>query len=175
MAKTKIVLDTDVIIHFAKGSMLSILPTIFKDYDYIVLDKVYNEIHEPLKSQLDNQVLRLKNISIVKFDPKGEVMKEYAYLKSDTKGLGLGVGESACMVYCRYNHDVVGSSNLRDIKQYCDLHKITYLTTLDFLYYAIQKKLITVAEANAFIIAVQSKDSNLPDTDFTTFVSATVL
>lgn len=50
MAKTKIVLDADVIIHFAKGDMLSMLPRIFGDYDFVVLDTVYNEIKEPLKS-----------------------------------------------------------------------------------------------------------------------------
>lgn len=48
MAKTKIVLDADVIIHFAKGEMLSLLPSIFTNYEYIILDRVYNEIHEPL-------------------------------------------------------------------------------------------------------------------------------
>lgn len=167
MAKTKIILDADVIIHFAKGDMLSLLPTIFGDYDYVVLDSVYNEINEPLKSQLDNQILRLKNISILKFAPTGELLREFAVL---TKTLGRG--ESACMVYCRYNNDVVGSSNLKDIKNYCEMHKITYLTTIDFLYYAIRKQLISITEANSFIIQVRQKDSTLPNTDFTTFVSA---
>ena len=36
----EIVLDADVIIHFAKGEMLSILPSIFPDYKYVVLDIV---------------------------------------------------------------------------------------------------------------------------------------
>lgn len=172
MAKTKIVLDADVIIHFAKGEMLSLLPSIFTNYEYIILDRVYNEIHEPLKSQLDNQIRIFKNISILKFDPKGEAMKEFAYLKSETKGLGLGIGESACMVYCRYNHDVIGSSNIRDIKAYCQTHNITYLTTVDFLYHAICKQLISIEDATLFIKQVQQKDSKLPDIDFNTFVSS---
>lgn len=166
MARTKIVLDADVIIHFSKGEGLSMLPHIFGDYDFVVLDTVYNEIHDPLKSQLDNQVRILKNISLIKFAPTGEVLREYATL---TKTLGRG--ESACMVYCRYNHDVVGSSNLRDIKLYCQTHKITYLTTIDFLYHAIVKKLITVEEANLFVQQVKQKDSILPEVDFSTFVS----
>lgn len=167
MAKTKIVLDADVIIHFAKGDMLSMLPRIFGDYDFVVLDTVYNEIKEPLKSQLDNQVNILQNISILKFAPTGEIMREYALL---TKTLGRG--ESACMVYCRYNHDVIGSSNLRDIKAYCQTHKITYLTTVDFLYHAIQKQLMSIVDATEFIKQVKLKDSRLPDVDFTTFVSS---
>lgn len=167
MAKTKIVLDADVIIHFAKGDLLSMLPRIFGDYDFVVLDTVYNEIKEPLKSQLGNQVNILQNISILKFAPTGEIMREYALL---TKALGRG--ESACMVYCRYNHDVIGSSNLRDIKAYCQTHKITYLTTVDFLYHAIQKQLMSIADATELIKQVKLKDSRLPDVDFTTFVSS---
>lgn len=173
MAKTKIVLDADVIIHFAKGDMLSLLPQIFPNYDYIVLDKVYNEIYEPLKSQLNNQIQHLKNITILKFTPTGEILKEFAYLTS-TK-VGLGIGESACMVYCRYNNDVVGSSNLTDIKKYCDCHEITYLTTFDFLYYAIRQNLITIEEANAFVYTVKSRDSKLPDPNFDLFVSSVEL
>ena len=36
------------------------------------------------------------------------------------------------MVYCRDNQDVLGSSNLKDIREYCSQNQITYLTTLDF-------------------------------------------
>ena len=34
--KTKIVLDADVIIHFAKGNLLSLLPSIFTLYEYVI-------------------------------------------------------------------------------------------------------------------------------------------
>lgn len=50
-------------------------------------------------------------IASVKFDPKGESIREFAGLLRR-----FGRGESACMVYCRDNHDVLGSSNLRDSK-----------------------------------------------------------
>ena len=40
----KIVLDADVIIHFSKGGYLSLLPQIFPEYEYVVLDRVYNEL-----------------------------------------------------------------------------------------------------------------------------------
>lgn len=73
----KIVLDADVIIHFSKGGMLSLLPQIFPEYDYIVLDKVYDELLS-VRQQLDNQILLLKNISKVIFAPKGEMLVEYA-------------------------------------------------------------------------------------------------
>lgn len=54
-------------------------------------------------------------------------MKEFFLLQRT-----LGKGESACMIYCRDNRDVLGSSNLKDIKEYCSKNNITYLTTLDF-------------------------------------------
>jgi len=165
MQKTKIVLDADVIIHFAKGERLSMLPEIFKEYEYIILDKAHKEIHEPIRRQLDNQISLLKNISIHKFEPRGEMLKEYAKLTQS-----LGKGESACMVYCRFNNDVVGSSNLKDIVQYCTTHKIIYITTIDFLYYAIKKALITIEEAKEFIKEVKSKDSKLPEIDFSTYL-----
>lgn len=103
----RVVLDADVIIHFAKGDMLSILPTILSECEHIILDKVYEEIKYDIKKQLDKQIYLLKNIEIVKFNPSEEQLREYAILSKT-----FGKGESACMAYCRYNKDIVGSSNL---------------------------------------------------------------
>jgi hypothetical protein len=91
---------------------------------------VYDEVRS-LHTQLDNQINILKNIELEEFAPTGEMLHEYAKLSNT-----FGDGESACMAYCKFNHDVVGSSNLKDIKKYCDDNNITYVTTLDFLYYA---------------------------------------
>lgn len=44
--KTKIVLDADVIIHFMEANYFSILPDIFPEYEYLILDVVYNEISQ---------------------------------------------------------------------------------------------------------------------------------
>lgn len=171
-SRVQIVLDADVIIHFSKGGMLSKLPDIFPNYDYVVLDKVHNELKGDVRRQFDNQVALLKNIRVINFIPIGDQRKEYVIL---TSKLMRGVGESACMVYCRYNHEVIGSSNLKDIRQYCEDHQITYLTTLDFLYYAIQKGEITHDEANKFIADVNSKDSKLPDIDMRTYKCRVVI
>ena len=153
----KIVLDADVIIHFSKGGILSVLPQIFPEYEYVVLDKVYDELSS-VRSQLDNQIHFFGNISKVIFTPTPEMMREYAVLRSL-----FGVGESACMAYCRYTSNIIGSSNLKDIKNYCSEHKITYLTTLDFLYYAWLRKHLTEQECASFISEVRSKGSILPD------------
>lgn len=137
LKKTKIVLDADVIIHFIKGGSYNLLPDIFPEYEYIILDVVYNELssNRNTKRIIDNSVEYLKKVRVVDFAPKGFSNKEYAFLCST-----LGKGESACMIYCKDNKDVLGSSNLRDVKTYCESNGITYLTTIDFLYYAYVKK-----------------------------------
>ncbi len=165
--KTKIVLDADVIIHFIKADRFSLLLDIFPEYKYLLLDVVYNEVtkHREVKTQIDNTLHFFSSrISNIKFDPKGESIREYARLLQT-----LGRGESACMVYCKDNHDVLASSNLRDIKQYCTENRITYLTTIDFLYYAYIRKIITKEECDAFIAQVTSKDSKLPKIDITQY------
>ena len=165
----KIVLDADVIIHFSKGGMLSLLPQIFPEYDYIVLDRVYDELLS-VRQQLDNQILLLKNIDKVIFAPKGEMLVEYARLKKR-----FGDGESASMAYCRFTDNIIGSSNLRDIKNYCVEHKMIYLTTIDFLYYAWSRDLLTKQDCSQFITEVVAKGSRLPEIDDISIYTPSVL
>lgn len=159
--KIKIVLDTDVIIHFAKGEMLSMLPSIFPEYQFVVLDIVKSEIKRPLLTQLERQISVLGNITEITFGDTPEERREYFRLTS--RAVGLGRGESACMVYCLYHHDVVGSSNLKDIKEYCKRNGIAYLTTCDFLWYAWKRGMMTEDEIRAFVDRVKSAESILPE------------
>lgn len=159
--KIKIVLDTDVIIHFAKGEMLSMLPSIFPEYQFVVLDIVKSEIKRPLLTQLERQISVLGNITEVAFGDTPEERREYFRLTS--RAVGLGRGESACMVYCLYHHDVVGSSNLKDIKEHCKRNGIAYLTTCDFLWYAWKRGMMTEDEIRAFVERVTSAESILPE------------
>lgn len=122
-AKTKIVLDADVIIHFIKADQFSLLMDILPEYEYLVLDVVYDEItvNRHTKVQIDNTLHYLGHrMKKVPFAPAGDSRLEYARLRTT-----LGKGESACMVYCRDNRDVLGSSNLRDIADYCKTNNIT--------------------------------------------------
>lgn len=167
--KTQIVLDADVVIHFAKGERLSQLPSIFPDYEYVLLETVYEELLD-IRPQVDNQIMLLKNITLHPFAPRGEMLREYAMLKSR-----FGKGESACMAYCLFTNNVIGSSNLRDIRAYCEEKKITYLTTIDFLWYAWRKHLMTAIEVKTFISEVKSKGSILPEVDIEKYVCETVL
>ncbi len=168
--KTKIVLDADVIIHFIKAGQFSLLLDIFPEYQYLILDVVYNEVtvNRATKTRIDNTLRFFASRFVqVKFDPKRESRYEYARLR-DT--LLLGKGESACMVYCRDNKDVLGSSNLKDIKEYCAHNQITYLTTVDFLYYAFIRKKMTKEEVVTFIEEVIAKGSKLPSVDIEKYI-----
>ena len=169
-AKIQIVLDADVVIHFAKGGYLNLLPNIFPDYEYVLLEAVHEELLSDIKTQVDNQILLLKNITLRPFAPRGEMLREYAMLRSK-----FGKGESACMAYCLFTHNVIGSSNLRDIRAYCQENQIVYLTTIDFLWYAWRKHLITADEAKTFISEVKSKGSILPDINLEKYVCKTIL
>lgn len=167
--KTKIVLDADVIIHFAKGGKLGLLPKIFPEYQFIVLDVVKREIPSLLLPMLQQQITQEKTIAEETFGKTSGEMKEFARLIA-RNGLALGRGESACMVYCLYHHDVVGSSNIKDVAAYCEENGITYLTTNDFLYYAIQRGLLTKDEARTFVREVRRMGSYPPEVDFSTYV-----
>ena len=61
------------------------------------------------------------------------------------------------------------------IRAYCEEKKIVYLTTVDFLWYAWQKGMLTPAEISAFITEVKQKGSKLPEVDIEKYVCKTVL
>ena len=105
--KTKIVLDADVIIHFAKGGKLDMLPKILPEYQFMVLDVVKKELPLLIMSVLQKAISQDKTVVEEVFGKTAGEAKEYARLISKD-GLALGRGESACMVYCLYHHDVVG-------------------------------------------------------------------
>lgn len=168
--RTKIVLDADVVIHFARGESLSLLPRIFPDYEYVVLKAVHEELLADIRTQIDNQIRFMKNITLLPFEPRGEMLREYALLRSR-----FGKGESACMAYCLFTHNVIGSSNLRDIKKYCEEKQIVYMTTIDFLWYAWRKGMLTTEKVSAFIGKVKAKGSKLPIVDIEKYVCKQIL
>lgn len=161
--KTKdriILIDADVVSHFIKAGEIYALNSIFQ-YEIRVLDKVYNELKNNLtwKNQIDNLVEQ----DVLKIEPfpehNAEIKKEYFHIK---KIMLKGEGESACLAYVRYTKNIIASSNLTDIGPYCKLHNINYLTTMDFLCYALQKGFFTIERCNLFIANVLNKRGKLP-------------
>lgn len=159
----KIILDSDVLIHFFKADKISFLTRSFKN-EFCILPQVREELcnNEKLIYQIDFLV-KVGEIKELDFGSNIQMAYEYAKLIQDRK---LGSGESACMLYCKYNKDIVGSSNLKDVHDFCELHKITYLTTMDFLYQLYKKEILTRVQCNSFVKTVKQKKSKLPCSDF---------
>jgi predicted nucleic acid-binding protein len=152
----KILLDADVIIHFIKGERLGTLSSIFPNKLYL-LDIVFEEVFKgKLRHQVEN-LFTFKQVNELSFSNEDEILIEYARLKKT-----YDPGESACMAYCMFHKDVLASSNLKDIKRYCEENGIQYLTTMDFLVAALEKGIMDEKECDLFIYNVKSRGSKLP-------------
>ena len=68
------------------------------------------------------------------------------------------------MVYCKFNNDVIASSNITEITEYCKANSIQYITTMDFIAQALKIGLMIEAECDLFLSTVIAKGSTLPFT-----------
>lgn len=154
----KILLDSDVIRHFLKADSLLLLPKIYPKR-LVILDIVKNELCRS-KSLITpiNNFISFSKIEILDFTGRTDIMSEYVQLQKR----GFGEGESACMAVARFDKQIIASSNLRDIQKYCSDNSITYITTMDILVEAFEKKHLTESECDYFIYNVKSKGSKLP-------------
>lgn len=152
----RILLDCDVIIHFTKAGQQLLLPKKFPNR-FVILDKVKAELDKRKKSivALDNFIEWTK-IEVIPFPKDIAIIKEYAKLKYT-----MGDGEAACMAVAKHTKDYIASSNLKDIKEYCNHFGIVYLTTMDILLEAYQKGILIESECDDFIKEVKTKDSKL--------------
>lgn len=152
----KILLDCDVIIHFVKAGKQLLLPKIYPGR-FVILDKVKAELdkHRGSLTSISNFIAWSK-IPIVPMPRDINIIKEYSLLKKT-----LGEGEAACMAVARLTNDYIASSNLKDIKQYCELHGIIYMTTMDILLQAYKSGIMGEAECDGFIKEVKDKKSKL--------------
>ena len=159
--KVKIVIDADVIIHFMKGESLHLLPKTYPNYQFVILDELLNKELRNIASTrqyLDNFFQYFPDaIAVVKWSPDYEMLKEFAELNKR-----YGMGESMSMVYCKFNNDVIASSNITEITDYCDTNNIQYITTMDFIAQALKIGLMTETECDSFLVNVIAKGSTLP-------------
>jgi hypothetical protein len=165
MEKTNriILVDADLVSHFITAGEAESIHRIFPDNPIQMLDKVHAELQNWKSPQIGfivSDLLKKKRIKLIDFpENNDEIKREYFWIKgSQFKG----DGESACMAVARYNKNVLASSNLRDIKDYCNRHKIDYLTTMDFLCAALATGLFDEARCNTFLNKVLAAGSKLP-------------
>lgn len=163
-----ILIDADVVSHFIYAGEITSLPSIFKNKIY-VLDKVYDELKRfPKRKIIIDNLLNFKLLTLMAFpEDNNEIKKEYAHIK---KLMLKGDGESACMAVAKFNKSILASSNLKDIGNYCKMHSIDYLTTMDFLCAAYKNKIFDLKGCNNFISKVLEAGNKLPVNKFENFI-----
>jgi hypothetical protein len=165
MASSKriILIDADVVSHFVSAGEAKFIHKIFPDNPIHMLDKVQAELQKwPVANmrQEIGELLSKKNIRLIDFPEDNEtIKKEYYWIKNM---LFKGDGESACLAVTRYSKQILASSNLIDIKEYCNRHKMDYLTTMDFLCEALRIELFDEERCNQFLEKVIAARGRLP-------------
>ncbi|MBN2618050.1 MAG: hypothetical protein JXR64_07025 [Spirochaetales bacterium] len=164
----KILIDCDVLIHLNKGDKLSLLSELYKDR-IILLDIIKDEFTRIGKHpHMFNILLIQAGIEEIVFPTdKEELLNEFIELNSH-----FGAGESACMAYAKFHNNIIASSNLKDIKDYCTKNKITYITTMDIIEEAYTKKIMVLEECDLFITKVINSKSKLPFNDMTKYLQS---
>ncbi len=154
----KIILDADVLIHFINGEQTGIINKIFKN-ELVLLDKVFEEVFKRSSNRVNiENLIKYGFIKEERFeDCSIEIKIEYYKLVAS----GRGKGESAGMAYCRYTRDALASSNLKDIIDYCKMHNIVYITTMDFIAEAFKNDTLKENECDEFIKTVKQKGGKL--------------
>ena len=161
----KIILDADVVIHFLRGGQIGILHQIFPNNLYMP-DVVFEETFFGKDKVAVGNLFNFGFVKSLEIKSDKRIFLEYIRLKTK-----YGKGESACMAYCRFSTDVIGSSNLKDILSYCKENGIEYLTTLDFLAEAFQKELLTETECDYFLYLADTKNK-IPFHSITAYITS---
>lgn len=158
-AEKRILVDADVVSHFIKGQGWPFLIQLFAGQLYL-LENVEVELMRSKDNLFTDEVIKLVGSALqpMAFPSHNRlVAQEYQRLT-----LTRGDGEAACMAVARHFDDVIASSNLKDIRTYCQQHRIVYLTTMDLLLIAFNEQVMTEADCDSFITLVLSKQSRLP-------------
>ena len=151
----RVLLDADVLSHFLKGERAGLLNDVFPG-QLVILREVMTELEQVSRfDQSLDFLVKIYKIKVMDFSSDNKALLEFENLLL----AGRGPGESACMALARYHGDIIASSNLRDIKNYCQKHSITYYTTLDILHFAIQDGHLTPTECDAFLALIKKRNS----------------
>lgn len=143
-----IVIDADVVSHFLEAGEAQHINKIFP-YPIKILPQVLTELRRFKRKEKEiEELLRQAIIEPIPFPDSPEIEKEYQYIKGK---MFKGDGESACLAFARYSKNIIASSNLRDIKIYCEMHEVAYLTTFDFLCEALKVGLFDANRCDEFI------------------------
>ncbi|WP_422106804.1 hypothetical protein [Winogradskyella sp.] len=140
-----ILIDCDVFRHLHYLGYLSQVSASLSS-NFIMLDVVEAELTiserfvSVVSKYVEEGVIFKQNMSIKDINI---VTEHFNFLSNN-----VGAGESACMSVARFNDNVIGSSNLSDISRYCFQHQISFLTTLDLLFIAVEGGKLNIGQFN---------------------------
>ncbi len=158
-----ILVDADLVSHFITAGEAESIHLVFPNNPIQILDKVHAELQNWKSANVGfviSDLLKKKRLKLIDFPEDNEaIKKEYFHIK---KVQFKGDGESACLAVARHNKNILASSNLRDIKRYCTLHKMDYLTTMDFLCHAMATGVFDEARCDVFLQKVITAGGKLP-------------
>ncbi len=144
-----ILLDSDVVIHLFKADKVSLLNELFPGRVRI-LDIVLEELlkNRTIRNVIEN-LFTFKQVEEIKFPTTSNPMllQEFVALRSTINGMG----ERACLVFCKHYQNIIASSNTIDIVPYCKANDIAFLTTLDIFSIALERKKMSENEINTSI------------------------
>lgn len=167
MESNGILLDADILSHFIAAGEQNLLKQIFSAQYLLLPDQVYRESSrcpwDAGRKRTVDQWIKENGVLLVQFpaDVSSPVVDEYFRLKAENPRLGKG--ERACMAIAKYHHDIIASSNFRDIAPYCRLNGIIYLGMLDILWIALHREIIDEARADRIIdIALMMDNARFP-------------
>ncbi len=155
----KILLDSDVIRNFISGNKINILHKIFPKR-FCILDRVKNELlrSKSLVIPVTDFINNSKIEEIIFPEKNRDILYEYSELLYS----GLGDGESACLAVARFYRKYIASSNLKDVKQYCEKHGIINYPTLEILHHAKINNIMSERDIDIFLNEAISKGRKLP-------------
>jgi predicted nucleic acid-binding protein len=168
--QTKILIDSDVTIHFAEGGFLDKIPLIFPNR-IVYVDKVLEELYSfnKYKVMVYNFISKYR-IERIEIDSNLDFIIEYSRLIKK-----VGKGEAACLAIAKIDKKYIASSNLKDITDYCKENNIRYYTTMDILWEALNKNIMRELECNEFISKVKSLGHKLPVNTIEEYVSKFIM
>jgi len=157
MAKTEdklILLDADVLIHFFKGEELLLLPKLYPNR-LLIIQEVINELKTHDYQLIITTLINTKLVRIYEI-PKSlsaNILYEIAKIQKE-RVIGT---ERIYMAIAKFDNKIIASSNIRDIEPYCTLNGIEYITTMDILVEAYQRKILNETDCDDFIDKVKNK------------------
>jgi len=142
----------------------------------IILPKqVYNEIsRRPSLKQKADSFITTKNVEIRSIEagtPEEALYKKLTEYPEAGYAI-IGRGEASAISLALYQHGIVGSNNLRDVRRYIELYQIPLLTSADILTEALQKGLISEKLGNGIWKDMLDHHLYLPVDTFSAYLAS---